>query len=116
ARGFGPRADVFRLWLAPDGTFTDDPAGSDLAPTTDFGPVDSSSADAGTYYRITTGALSIRVHKAPLRFSVLRAHDSTPLWEESPPTGPLGREDQVVQLDLPVGRGGADDERAADLA
>ncbi|MFD5887439.1 TIM-barrel domain-containing protein [Streptomyces sp. NPDC060334] len=86
ARVVVARADVFRLWLAPDGTFTDDPAGSDLAPTTDFGPVDSSSADAGTYYRITTGALSIRVHKAPLRFSVLRAHDSTPLWEESRPT------------------------------
>ncbi|MFJ5807653.1 TIM-barrel domain-containing protein [Streptomyces sp. NPDC093093] len=86
ARVVVARADVFRLWLAPDGTFTDDPAGSDLAPTTDFGPVDSASADAGTYYRITTGALSIRVHKAPLRFSVLRADDSTLLWEESRPT------------------------------
>lgn len=86
ARVVVARADVFRLWLVPDGTFTDDPAGSDLAPTTDFGPVDSASADAGTYYRITTGALSIRVHKAPLRFSVLRADDSTLLWEESRPT------------------------------
>ncbi|MGI5446812.1 TIM-barrel domain-containing protein [Streptomyces sp. CA-243310] len=86
ARVVVARADVFRLRLAPDGSFTDDPAGSDLAPTTDFGPVDSSSTDAGTYYRITTGALSIRVHKAPLRFSVLRADDSTLVWEESRPT------------------------------
>ncbi|MET9610223.1 TIM-barrel domain-containing protein [Streptomyces sp. NPDC006512] len=80
------RADVFRLWLSPDGSFTDDPAGSDLAPTTDFGPVDTAYSDAGTHYRITTGALSIHVEKSPLRFSVYRADDSTLVWQETRPT------------------------------
>ncbi|MFJ9340493.1 TIM-barrel domain-containing protein [Streptomyces sp. NPDC101733] len=80
------RADIFRLWLSPDGGFTDDPAGSDLAPTTNFGPVAASYSDAGTYYRITTGSLSIRVNKSPLRFSVYRADNSTLVWEEVQPT------------------------------
>ncbi|MEU6890384.1 TIM-barrel domain-containing protein [Streptomyces sp. NPDC046557] len=80
------RADIFRLWLSPDGAFTQDPAGTDLAPTTDFGPVDTTYTDAGTYYRITTGALSVRVNKTPLRFSVYRADNATLVWQETQPT------------------------------
>ncbi|GLV82376.1 hypothetical protein Slala03_20650 [Streptomyces lavendulae subsp. lavendulae] len=86
ARVVVARADIFRLWLSPDGSFSDDPAGSALAATTDFGPVAATSTDAGTYYRITTGGLSIHVNKSPLRFSVYRADDSTPVWEETQPT------------------------------
>ncbi|MEU8777676.1 TIM-barrel domain-containing protein [Streptomyces sp. NPDC048606] len=86
ARVVVARADIFRLWLSPDGSFTDDPARKDLAPTTDFGPVGASWTDAGAYYRITTGALSIRVNKSPLTFSVYRADDSTPVWRETRPT------------------------------
>lgn len=36
--------------------------------------------------------------------------------QEGLPAGPLGGEHEVVQLDLPRGRGGADHERTADLA
>lgn len=84
------RADVFRLWLSPDGAFTNDPAGSDLAPTTDFGPVSTGYTDAGSYYKITTGSVSIRVNKAPLQFSVYRADDSTLVWQETQPTSWTG--------------------------
>ncbi|MFD7627012.1 TIM-barrel domain-containing protein [Streptomyces sp. NPDC059851] len=80
------RADVFRLWLSPDGTFTHDPAGSDLAVTTDFGPVSAGWTDAGSHYRITTGSLNIRVHKSPLTFSVYRADNTSLVWAESRPT------------------------------
>ncbi|MFF4497137.1 TIM-barrel domain-containing protein [Streptomyces sp. NPDC001546] len=80
------RADIFRLWLSPDGSFTDDPAGTDLAPTTDFGPVTARSTDAGPYYRITTGSLSLHVNKSPLTFSLYRADDTTPVWQETQPT------------------------------
>ncbi|MEV0411218.1 TIM-barrel domain-containing protein [Streptomyces sp. NPDC050448] len=90
ARVVVARADIFRLWLSPDGAFTDDPAGSDLAPTTDFGSVDTAYTDAGTYYRITTGALSIRVNKTPLQFSVYRADNSTLVWQETQPTSWTG--------------------------
>ncbi|MFD0265153.1 TIM-barrel domain-containing protein [Streptomyces sp. NPDC127106] len=84
------RADIFRLWLSPDGTFTHDPAGSDLAVTTDFGPVGAGWTDAGSHYRITTGSLNIRVNKTPLKFSVYRADNSTLVWEESRPTAWTG--------------------------
>ncbi|MFG2295981.1 TIM-barrel domain-containing protein [Streptomyces sp. NPDC048603] len=86
ARVVVARADVFRIRISPDGTFADDPAGSDLAVTTDFGPVTATLTDAGTHYRIATGAVSIRVNKTPLRFSVYRADDSTPVWQETQPT------------------------------
>ncbi|MBW1595642.1 TIM-barrel domain-containing protein [Streptomyces sp. JJ38] len=78
------REDVFRIWLSPDGTFADDPAGSKLAVTTDFGPVSSSLSDENGQYRITTPALSITVDKSPLTFSVHRA-DGTLVWRESEP-------------------------------
>lgn len=90
ARVVVARADIFRLWLSPDGAFTNDPAGSDLAPTTDFGSVTTNWADAGTYYRITTAALSIRVNKSPLQFSVYRADNTTPVWQETQPTSWTG--------------------------
>ncbi|WP_078910038.1 TIM-barrel domain-containing protein [Streptomyces sp. NRRL S-87] len=85
ARVVVARSDIFRLWLSPDGSFTDDPAGSDLAVTTDFGSVPATSADAGTYYKITTPSLVIRVNKSPLRFSVYRPDNTTPVWQESQP-------------------------------
>lgn len=84
------RQDIFRIWLAPKGSFTDDPAGSALAIDTDFGPVTTSVSDAGSYYRITTPALSIRVNKSPLQFSVYRSDNSTLVWQESQPTAWTG--------------------------
>lgn len=90
ARVVVARADIFRLWLSPDGAFTNDPAGTDLAPTTEFGPVSAAWTDAGTYYKITTGSLSIRVNKAPLQFSVYRADNSTLVWQETQPTSWTG--------------------------
>ncbi|GAA2630855.1 glycoside hydrolase family 31 protein [Actinomadura fulvescens] len=76
------RADIFRLWLAPDGTFTD-PAGGKLATRTDFGTVTPASADAGDHYRITTSALTLRVYKSPLRFALYKADNTTLIWSET---------------------------------
>ncbi|MET9572150.1 TIM-barrel domain-containing protein [Streptomyces virginiae] len=90
ARVVVARADIFRLWLSPGGTFTDDPAGSDLAETTDFGSVPVDHTDAGAYHRISTGSLSIRVYKSPLRFAVYRADNTTPVWQETRPTNWTG--------------------------
>src|SRR5262249_70677 len=67
---------IFRLWLAPNGTFTD-PAGTDIAIKTDFGAVTTTSTDAGSYYKIATSKLSLHVNKAPLRFSLYKADDTT---------------------------------------
>ncbi|MEV4318770.1 TIM-barrel domain-containing protein [Actinocrispum sp. NPDC049592] len=76
------RADIFRLWLAPDGTFTD-PAAGKLTVKTDFGPVTTSSSDAGGYYKIATSALTLRAYKSPLRFELYKADNATLVWRES---------------------------------
>jgi alpha-glucosidase len=76
------RADIFRLWLAPDGTFTD-PAAGKLALRTDFGPVTSTSTDAGGYYKIATSALTLRAYKSPLHFELYKADNTTLVWRES---------------------------------
>ncbi|GAA4840841.1 TIM-barrel domain-containing protein [Kitasatospora terrestris] len=80
------RADIFRIWLSPDGTFTNDPAGSDLAVKTSFGTVGATLTDAGAYWRIGTSAISLRINKAPLTFALYRADDTTLVWAESQPT------------------------------
>ncbi|MFC5821030.1 ricin-type beta-trefoil lectin domain protein [Nonomuraea harbinensis] len=76
------RADVFRLWLAPDGDFSD-PVGGRLATTTEFGPVNPVHTDAGDHHRITTGALNLRVYKSPLRFALYKADNRTLVWSET---------------------------------
>ncbi|MFC9331641.1 TIM-barrel domain-containing protein [Kitasatospora sp. NPDC057015] len=80
------RDDIFRLWISPDGTFSDDPAGTSLAIRTDFGAVTTSYTDETTYYKITTPGLTIRVNKSPLQFSTYRSDNSTLVWKESAPT------------------------------
>ena len=76
------RSDIFRLWLAPTGTFTD-PAAGKLAIATDFGAVSTTATDMGAYHRIATGAVSLRVYKSPLRFGLYSADNATRIWEES---------------------------------
>ncbi|ONI75131.1 glycosyl hydrolase family 31 [Actinosynnema sp. ALI-1.44] len=76
------RSDIFRLWLAPTGSFTD-PAGTKLAIRTDFGQVATTATDEGTYHRISTNALALRVYKQPMRFELYKADNATPVWRES---------------------------------
>ncbi|CCK26942.1 glycosyl hydrolase family 31 [Streptomyces davaonensis JCM 4913] len=76
------RADIFRLWLAPDGTFTD-PVGSKLATKTEFGAVNPTYADAGDHYRISTNSLTLRAYKSPLRFALYKADNATLIWSET---------------------------------
>ncbi|MGH3714132.1 MAG: discoidin domain-containing protein [Micromonosporaceae bacterium] len=78
------KPDVFRIWLAPNGSFTD-PAGRQIAINQDFGAVATSSSDAGSYYRIDSSAAVLRVYKAPLRFELYRTDNATPIWREAAP-------------------------------
>ncbi|MER6098866.1 hypothetical protein ABT154_24045 [Streptomyces sp. NPDC001728] len=84
------RADIFRIWLSPGGSFTDDPAGGDLPQTTSFGAVGATLTDAGAYYRIGTASVSLRINKSPLTFALYRADDTTLVWSESQPTNWTG--------------------------
>ncbi|MEV7521327.1 TIM-barrel domain-containing protein [Streptomyces sp. NPDC091371] len=78
------RGDVFRIWLAPDGKFTD-PAGSDITVNTSFPAPAVTASDAGSHHQIKTGAVTLRVNKNPLTFAAYRP-DGTLLWQESAPT------------------------------
>uniref|UniRef100_UPI001C4F0EC9 TIM-barrel domain-containing protein n=1 Tax=Streptomyces sp. NRRL B-24572 TaxID=1962156 RepID=UPI001C4F0EC9 len=80
------RADVFRIWLSPTGTFTDDPAGTDLATDTDFGAVGATLTDADDHWRVSTSEISLHINKSPLKFALYKADDSTLVWSESEPT------------------------------
>ncbi|MEU7895794.1 NPCBM/NEW2 domain-containing protein [Nonomuraea sp. NPDC049152] len=79
--------DVFRLELAPDGTFTDPAntgAGAKIIVKSDYPRVPSSWKEFDDRYEVTTGAVTVRVGKKPVLFSVLRA-DGSLVWAESAP-------------------------------
>ncbi|HVK20554.1 MAG TPA: TIM-barrel domain-containing protein, partial [Actinokineospora sp.] len=73
---------VFRLWMAPNGTFSD-PVNGQIAIKTDFGAVTTSYTDAGTYYKISTNALTLRAYKSPLKFELYKADNVTAVWKEA---------------------------------
>ncbi|MEU1400451.1 discoidin domain-containing protein [Micromonospora zamorensis] len=77
------RADIFRVWAAPNGTFTE-PAANEITVRTDFGSVASTMTDEGTSFRIATSAVVIRINKNPLTMQVLRP-DGRPVWREAQP-------------------------------
>ncbi|HEY3558629.1 MAG TPA: NPCBM/NEW2 domain-containing protein [Kribbella sp.] len=99
--------DVFRLWMAPDGNFTDpantpptDPGApaSDIVTKTDYGTPQTAWRDRGTYYSFTTGKIEVRAQKSPLKFSVYRSNgqlvwaETAPLsWTDTSTTQTLGR-------------------------
>ncbi len=76
------RNDLFRIWMAYNGEFTN-PAGKDLIINTPSGKVEDSWSDEGNYYLITTPELAIRAYKKPLRFALYRGDNATLVWEET---------------------------------
>ena len=97
--------DLFRIWMAPDGKFTD-PANSpperDGAPAanivvkTDYPGVTPRATDEGLYHLLTTRSLALRVYKANLRFALYRPDNRTLIWEEI--VGPTWDGRQTTQL------------------
>ncbi|WP_433164977.1 NPCBM/NEW2 domain-containing protein [Kribbella sp. CA-247076] len=98
--------DVFRLWLAPDGNFTDpantpptdpDAPASNIVVKTDYGTPRTSWRDRGSHYSLTTGKIEVRAQKKPLTFSVYRSGrlvwaERAPLsWNDASTTQSLGR-------------------------
>ncbi|MGH9008331.1 MAG: TIM-barrel domain-containing protein [Acidimicrobiia bacterium] len=97
--------DVFRIWMAPDGAFTD-PANSpperDGAPAAnvvvkrDYPGVTPRVTDEGLYHLLTTRSLALRVYKANLRFALYQADNRTLIWEEL--VGPTWDGRQTTQV------------------
>jgi alpha-glucosidase (family GH31 glycosyl hydrolase) len=76
------RKDIFRLWMAYDGEYTD-PAGNDIVINKPDQPVEVKSTDKGSYYLFTTPELALRAYKKPLRFALYKADNSSLIWEEA---------------------------------
>jgi hypothetical protein len=81
------RDDIFRLWLGPDGQFTDaQPNVGDAQIVIFKGPaIAVKSRDAGEYYRIDSASSVLRVYKRPLRFALFDRTNATVIWQEAKP-------------------------------
>ncbi|XVV06564.1 NPCBM/NEW2 domain-containing protein [Actinosynnema sp. CA-248983] len=85
--------DVVRIWLAPDGTFSDpantapeDPSrpSSNIVIKTDYPTPTTRWDDRGDHYSLRTAKAELRAQKNPLRFSLHRP-DGHPVWSEVKP-------------------------------
>jgi hypothetical protein len=81
------RDDLFRLWLGPDGQFTEaQPNAADAQMVVwKRAPIAVTSRDAGDYYRLDTAAIVLRVYKRPLRFAMFDKANTTVIWQETKP-------------------------------
>ncbi len=81
------RDDIFRIWVGPDGTFTEaQPAPEDAQIVVYRGAAIAVSwRDAGEYYRLESKECVLRVNKRPLRFSLFDKDNSKVIWQESRP-------------------------------
>jgi len=78
------KADIFRIWLAPDGNFTD-PADGDIVINYPSVKPAVRSSDEGSYYMLKSRDIALRIYKSPLRFALYDAANHQEIWEESKP-------------------------------
>lgn len=81
------RDDMFRIWLGPDGQFTEaqpNPADAQMVVSSDP-PIPVAATDAGDYYRMATPALVLRIYKRPLHFALFDKTNTTVVWTEAKP-------------------------------
>jgi alpha-glucosidase (family GH31 glycosyl hydrolase) len=97
--------DLFRIWMTPDGKFTDPantPPERNGAPSanvvvkTDYAGVTPEATDEGLYHLLRTHSLALRVYKANLRFALYKADNRTLIWEEL--AGPTWDGRQTTQV------------------
>lgn len=78
------RDDIFRIWLAPDGEYTNPAAESIVV---DYGVKNPqvSMSNAGEYYKFATPECVVRVYKNPIRFALYAKDNRTAICEEAEP-------------------------------
>ncbi len=81
------RDDIFRIWVGPDGKFTEaQPTPGDAQIVAYTGaPIPVTSRDAGDYFRIESKACVLRVYKKPLRFALYDKDNAVLVWRETRP-------------------------------
>lgn len=78
------RDDIFRIQLAPDGTFTD-PTNGDILVIEDLPLTNITASDEGDYYKLASSEISLRAYKNPFTLAMYDAANETMIWEESEP-------------------------------
>lgn len=76
------KEDMFRIWMAPTGTFTN-PAGNHIVVSYDYPSFDIGWSDEGDHYLFTTSMLVLRAYKTPLKFALYESDNQTLIWNES---------------------------------
>lgn len=78
------RDDIFRLWLAPDGEYTN-PAGNEIV--VDYGMKNPSVtvSNNSEYYSFKTRQCVVRVYKNPMRIALYGKDNRTLIFEEAEP-------------------------------
>jgi alpha-glucosidase (family GH31 glycosyl hydrolase) len=81
------RDDIFRIWVGPDGSFTEaQPAAEDAQIVIFKGaPISVSWRDAGQYYRLESKECVLRVNKRPLQFALFDKDNAVVIWQETRP-------------------------------
>ncbi|WP_329055882.1 DUF4968 domain-containing protein [Amycolatopsis sp. NBC_01488] len=79
-----PAEGAVRVWLAPDGTFTDPAGGKIVLPKT-TAPVPPKRVDKGAYWAVSTPKATLRAYKHPLKFALYDGADRKQLWAEAAP-------------------------------
>ncbi len=78
------KGDIFRIWLAPDGNFTD-PTDSDIVINYPTQKPTIKISDEGDYYKMQSAKCVLRIYKTPLRFAMYDANNDKVIWEEIKP-------------------------------
>ncbi|MDB5278196.1 MAG: glycoside hydrolase [Ferruginibacter sp.] len=78
------RDDIFRIWLAPDGNFTD-PAAGDIVIAKPALKSNIIFTDKGDYVLLQSKLCAVRAYKKPMRFAMYNAANTAVIWEEKQP-------------------------------
>ncbi len=73
--------DMFRIWLAPNGNFSN-PAGNNIVVSYNFPLISINWSDEGSYYKMATNDLVLRAYKNPLKFALYQNDNLTLIWSE----------------------------------
>lgn len=84
------RDDIFRLWLGPEGQFTEaQPKETDaqivIGTFAGVHPIAVKTRDVGEYYRIDSASAVLRIYKRPLKFALFDKNNAAVIWQETKP-------------------------------
>ncbi|MDR3339661.1 MAG: DUF4968 domain-containing protein [Candidatus Symbiothrix sp.] len=78
------RDDIFRIWLAPDGEYTN-PAGNAIVVDYEVKNPSISVSQNAQYYKLESKNCILRVYKDPMRFAMYDKTNKQVIWEEVEP-------------------------------